>query len=225
MPRSTLPPPTEKTRTASRCASRDPRSHSAYELSHPSSLIRAVSSETLSEGEYASNPASFRKSLTACDACPAPPPEPTTVTASPASVSLYSGSIRSGGAGRLGADDNAYFEVNSTTSGTRQSDWYGRMTGVTNALQSLKITYRGKASRSCTQQVYVYNWTNGSWVRLDSRSVSTSEIEVNVSPTGTLADYVSGTSGDGEVAVRIRCYRSDYSFYTSADLLRITYQR
>jgi serine protease AprX len=156
---------------------------------------------------------------------PAPPPQPTTVTASPASVSLYSGSIRSGGTSRLAADDNAYFEVNSTTSGTRASDWYGRIQGVTNALQSLKITYRGKSYRTCTQVVYVYNWTTGGWVQLDSRSVSTSEIEVNASPTGTLADYVSGSSGDGEVAVRIRCSRSDSSFFTSADLLRITYQR
>jgi hypothetical protein len=48
---------------------------------------------------------------------------------------------------------------------------------------------------------------------------------VNASPTGTPADYVSGSTGDGEVAVRIRCSRSDGSFYTSADLLRITYQR
>jgi serine protease AprX len=153
------------------------------------------------------------------------PQEPTTVTASPASVHLYYGSVRSGGAGQLGADDNAYFEVNSTTSGTRLSDWYGLMTGVSNSLQSLKITYRGKASRSCSQYLYVYNWTTGAWIRLNSQSVSTSEIDVNVSPAGTLADYVSGSSGDGEVAVRIRCSRSDGSFYTSADLLRITYQR
>jgi serine protease AprX len=153
------------------------------------------------------------------------PTEPTTVTASPSSVSLYYGSVRSGGAAQLGADDNAYFEVNSTTSGTRQADWYGRIGGVTNALKSLKITYRGKSSRSCSQYLYVQNWTNGTWVRLDSRTLGTSESQADVSVSGTLADYVSGSSGDGEVAVRIRCTRSDYSFYTSGDLLRITYQR
>jgi hypothetical protein len=152
------------------------------------------------------------------------PPAPTTLTASPASVSLYAGSVRSGGAGQLGADDNAYFAVNSTTSGTRVTDWYG-LIPATNALQSLKVTYRGRSSYSCTQIVYLYNWTTGVWTQLDSRSVGTSEVQVDRTASGTLADYVSGASGDGDVAVRIRCSRSSGSFYASADLLRITYQR
>jgi serine protease AprX len=154
----------------------------------------------------------------------APPPAPTTVNATPASVSLYSGSVRSGGAAQLGADDNSYFAVNSTTSGTRVADWYG-LVPATNSLQSLKVTYRGKASYTCTQVMYIYNWTTGAWVQLDSRSVGTSEVQVDRTPTGPLADYVSGATGEGDVAVRIRCTRSSYSFYTSGDLLRITYQR
>jgi hypothetical protein len=47
---STFPPPTEKTSTASSAPMREIFSHSANELSHPSSLTRAVSSETLSVG-------------------------------------------------------------------------------------------------------------------------------------------------------------------------------
>jgi hypothetical protein len=156
----------------------------------------------------------------------APPPAPTTVTAAPSSVALYSGSVRSGGAAQLAADDNAFFAVNSTTSGTtRVADWYG-FVPATNSLQSLKVTYRGRSSYTCTQVVYVYNWTTSTWVQLDSRSVGTSEVLVERTPAGTLADYVSGTSGDGDVAVRLRCARGDaYSFFTSGDLLRITYQR
>jgi hypothetical protein len=63
--------------------------------------------------------------------------------------------------------------------------------------------------------------------RLDAaqlRSVGTMELQVDATPTGALADYVSGSSGDGDVAVRVRCSRSG-SFFTSGDLLRITYQR
>jgi hypothetical protein len=154
----------------------------------------------------------------------APAPAPTTVTASARSVSLYAGTVRSGGAAQLGADDNAYFATNSTTSGTtRVTDWYG-LISASNALQSLKVTYRGKSSYTCTQTVDVYNWTTGAWTRLNSRSVGTTESQVDVTVAGTLADYVSGASGDGDVAVRIRCSRSG-SFYASADLLRITYQR
>ena len=155
----------------------------------------------------------------------APAPAPVTVTASPSSVALYAGSVRSGGAAQLGADDNSYFAVNSTTSGTRVADWYGLINRVSNALKSLKVRYRGKSSYSCNQSLYVYKWTTGSWTRFDSRTLGTSELEVNVSVSGTLADYVSGTSGDGDVAVRLRCTRDSGSYYTSSDLLQITYEK
>ena len=159
-------------------------------------------------------------------AAPAPPPAPTTVTAAASSVGLYSGSARSGDATRLASDDDAYFEVNSTTSGARTSDWYGRVRGVTNALRTLEVTYRGKSSATCNQAVFLYNWTTGVWVRLDARSAGTSEAAVTVAVTGSLADHVSGTSGDGDVAVRVRCTRGDYvNFFTSGDLLQITYQK
>ena len=44
-------------------------------------------------------------------------------------------------------------------------------------------------------------------------------------PGGTLADYVSGTSGDGELRVRVRCTRSTGSFFSSGDLMTIVYDR
>jgi hypothetical protein len=151
----------------------------------------------------------------------------TVVTAFPRATSILSGRLRSGTYSRLGADDNSYYQVNSTTSGTRVSDWYGSFSSVTNALSNLRVTYKGSNSSSCTQRIYLYRF-NGStgWVQLDSRSVSTTEVAVsNLVPSGTLADYVSGTSGDGEVRVRVRCTRSSPSFYASADLLKIGYER
>jgi serine protease AprX len=150
----------------------------------------------------------------------------TTVTAFPSGTAIYSGTLRSGDASRLRADDNAYYEVNSTTSGTRAADWYAQVTGVPNSLRSLSITYRGKASQTTTQTVYVYNSTTGAWVQLDSRTVGTSEVGVTVAPGGTLADYVTGTSGDGSVYVRVRSTRGDgTSFFTSGDLLSITFTK
>jgi hypothetical protein len=56
--------------------SRLPLSHSAKTEGHPSSLVRAVSSEMLSVGAYASIPASLRKSFTAWEAFAALPPTP-----------------------------------------------------------------------------------------------------------------------------------------------------
>src|SRR5215831_5682087 len=51
-------------------------SHSVKIVAHPSSLVRAVNSETLSVGAYASIPAILRKSFTACEAFAALPPTP-----------------------------------------------------------------------------------------------------------------------------------------------------
>ena len=148
-----------------------------------------------------------------------------TVNLQPGSTAILSGSIRSGDATRLGSDDNLYYQVNSTTSSTYTSAWYGKFTGVSNALTSLKVSYRGMSSRSVTQTVSLYRWTDGAWVTLDSRSVSTSEVGLTLTPTGTLADYVSGTSGDGEVRVRIRSTTTGGTFYTSGDLLRIAFTK
>jgi len=151
-------------------------------------------------------------------------PASTSSTVFPSSATLYYGSVRSGDASRLAADDNVYFEVNSTTSGTRITDWYGIASGVPNTATKLSVTYSGKNSRSCSQTIYVYNWTNGSWVKVDGRSVSTTEVRIAVQLSGTLANYVSGSSGDGDVAVRVRCTRSD-NFYAGADLLKVDFTR
>ena len=150
----------------------------------------------------------------------------TTVNATPASVTVTAGRVRSGDATRLRVDDDAYFQVNSATSGTRAADWYGRVRTVSNAVTKLTVAYKGKSSAACSQIVYVYDWTNALWTRLDSRSVGTTEVAVTTAVSGTLANYVSGTSGDGDVAVRIRCTRSDgVGFFVSGDLLRVTYTK
>jgi len=81
-----------------------------------------------------------------------------------------------------------------------------------------------KNSRSCTQTASIWRWTNSSWVQLHSATVGTTEVVIsNLAPTGTLADYVSGTAGDGDVRIRIYCRTTSGTFYSSGDLLRIAY--
>ena len=56
--------------------------------------------------------------------------------------------------------------------------------------------------------------------------VGTSETGFTVALGGTLANYVSGTSGDGDVALRVRCTRSDsVNFHVSGDLMKIAYTK
>jgi hypothetical protein len=134
------------------------------------------------------------------------------------------GTWRSGGAAQVAADDNQFYVIDSTTSGTRTTAWLGSFGGVGNDLTSLKITYKGKQSATATQRIAIWRWTDGTWLTIGARSVGTTEVLVlNLSPPGTLADYVSGTSGDGEVRIRIRSSRTSGAFTTRGDLLRIVY--
>jgi Calcineurin-like phosphoesterase len=153
------------------------------------------------------------------------PPAPTTVTAFPSSAVIQSGTLRSGSAARLNADDNSYYEVNSTTFGTRTASAYARFSGVSNSLSNLQISFKGKNSQSCTQTIAVWRWTTNTWVQLDSRSVGTTEVAIaNLAPSGAMADFVSGTSGNGELRVRVQCTRSS-SFFSSWDQMQISYVR
>ena len=79
--------------------------------------------------------------------------------------------------------------------------------------------------RAGSQTLPLWRWTTSSWVSLDSRSVGTTEVQVDKTPTGTLADYVSGASGDGEVRARVRCTRTSSPFYKRGGLMQIAYER
>jgi arylsulfatase A-like enzyme len=148
---------------------------------------------------------------------------PPVTQVSPSSTTLVQGAVQSGTAASLTADDDAYFVVGSTTKGTRTAGWYGTFTGISNGATSLAATYKGKSSATCTQAIAMWRWTDSTWVQLDSRSVGTTEIQVsNLTPPGTLADFVSGTTGDGEVRVRISCSTGTATFSLSGDLLRLT---
>jgi hypothetical protein len=142
-----------------------------------------------------------------------------TVSAAPSSVSLNAGTYRSGGTSSLAHDDGAYLRLSSSGGHTL---WWGRITGVPNTLQSLTITSRGLSSAPCTQTISIWDWSAGGWRAVGTRALGTSETETTLTPAGTLASYVSGTSGDGDVAVRVGCTATT-PFTTSDELLRIAY--
>jgi hypothetical protein len=144
------------------------------------------------------------------------------VTAFPATTVIETGTPRECSAASLTADDNVIFMVNSTTSGTRTSSWYGSFTGAPAGISDLKVTYVGRNSRSCTQTVAVWRWTDSTWQQVSSRSVGTSDITLaDLVPPGAAGNYVSA---GGEVRVRVRC-TTTANFFASGDLMRITYVR
>ncbi len=148
----------------------------------------------------------------------------TTVTGFPSSTVIQSGTLRSGSSASLASDNNVYYEVNATLLSSYTASWYGVISGVPNALTSLLVTYAGKNSGSCTQRIDAWRWTTSQWVQLDSRTVGATEVTIaNLTPSGALADYVSGVTGNGDVRIRVRCTRTLGGFYSSGDLLRIAY--
>ena len=103
--------------------------------------------------------------------------------------------------------------------------WYALFPGVSNSIRSLRVVYSGFNSASCSQTLSLWNWSTTTWVTVDSRTVGASEVLITATPTGTLSQYVSGLSGEGDLYVRVRCSRADgTTFYVSADQLKITYQ-
>jgi subtilisin family serine protease len=148
----------------------------------------------------------------------------TRVTAAPTGIQILSGSLSSGGAARLASDDNSYLQVNSTRSAPTAA-FQASFTSVSNDLAGLTVTYMGANSRSAAQTVSVWSWGTTSWVQLDSRTVGTTEVLVQATPTGSLADYVSGTTGQGELRIRVRSIRNTERFAIKADLMKIAYDR
>jgi hypothetical protein len=144
----------------------------------------------------------------------------TAVTASPGAVTLETGTLRGGNATALSADDNVYYEVNSTTSGTRTTSWYGSFTSVPTTITGLRATYTGKNSRNCTQVIAAWRWTDSTWQQLNSSTVGTTEAtRADLAPPGAASGYVSSA---GEVRIRVRC-TTTANFFASGDQLRITY--
>jgi hypothetical protein len=146
-----------------------------------------------------------------------------TAVGSVSRVAVVSGTMIAGGAGVFDADDDVYQQVRSTVSGT--TSWNGRFSGVPNSLRKLEVTYKGSNSRACTQRVRIWNWRTAAWVGVDRRTVASSEVEIiKPAPGSAPADYVSGTTGTGDLRVRVSCQRSS-AFTANADLLRIVYDR
>jgi hypothetical protein len=60
------------------------------------------------------------------------------------STKIFTGALKTGTYSNLAATDGLYYQVNSTTTGTRTTDWYGGFTNVPAGSSNLKVTYTGR---------------------------------------------------------------------------------
>ncbi|HEX2053176.1 MAG TPA: PQQ-dependent sugar dehydrogenase [Actinomycetota bacterium] len=152
------------------------------------------------------------------------PPTGSTVK-HPSSTTISAGTLRSGSAADLAANDGRLFQVNNPSSAFRTS-WYATMTGVPNSATNLRFAYSGSNSVACAQTVAAFNFSTRTWVTLDTRSVGPSEVTLaNLSPAGNSADFVSRSSGLGDVRLRVFCKgsRATGAFFSSGDLVELSY--
>lgn len=137
--------------------------------------------------------------------------------ASDAGATVQTGAWRAGGTSALAQDDNLFYEVRSTTNSPYTTAWCGTFTQIPNALTSLNVTYSGKNAIGCSQTIAAWRTTTGTWVTLDSRTVGSTEVRIDKAVASAWADYVSGTTGAGNVNVRVRCTTSAGSNVARAD--------
>jgi FtsP/CotA-like multicopper oxidase with cupredoxin domain len=71
-------------------------------------------------------------------------------TAIPASAKIFTGALRSGTFSNLAAGDSSYYRINSTTTGTRTTDWSAGFTGLPAGAANLKLSYTG---RNCNTSI------------------------------------------------------------------------
>jgi len=154
----------------------------------------------------------------------------------PTTTKITVGTLNSGAVANLAAANETptakYYKVNSTTTGTRTTDWYGQFQGVIAGATGLKVTYEGNASAgSATQTLYVWRWTSpAGWVQIGSPA-AVGPTDVTVGPvaacgTGPLpsCSQVVGTGANkGRVRVRVLSTQAATNFVTGGDLMKLVY--
>ena len=136
-------------------------------------------------------------------------------TYAPTSFTVLLGTNNTGTITRLATNDGTILVFNSSTSGTRSSDWYSStiISQTPSSVTKLTIKYDGKNSISRTQLLYLYNWSTSSWTQIDSRTVSTKDILV----TNIQNSPVNFISPTGEIRLRVYSSGGNKNYTCSAD--------
>lgn len=133
---------------------------------------------------------------------------------------IEQGTAVGGGVASMTKDDPLSLDVTSTGDAPT-TDWSATFNAVQNSASSLTVTYEGRSSAPCRQDLFVFNWDAGHWNRIDRRDASTTDDTVTETLNGNLARYVSGDVATGDVRVRVTCTEATDAFTTSADLLEL----
>jgi len=146
---------------------------------------------------------------------------PATTNYAPTATTILAGSLSSGNFSNLATNDASYYQVNATSSSPRSSDWYASVSISQSpaSVSKLTTTYDGNYSRSVTQTLFLFNWSNATWTQIDSRSVG----QGNVTVTNVQAAPANFISPTGEVRLRVRgSLTTNRSFTCRGDYVQFT---
>ena len=143
----------------------------------------------------------------------------------PAATTRLAGTLNSGSVSNLAFVDSLYYRLNSTTTGTRTTDWYAQFTGVPAGAANLKVTYTGNDSiNSVTQSIYIWNWTTSTWFQIAGpTTVGTTDVTVTSAPIAAAANYIGTGTNSGQVRVRVLSTGGATNFVTSANFMKLVY--
>ena len=140
----------------------------------------------------------------------------------PIATTILSGSLNSGSFTNLATNNESYYQVNSTSSAPRVTDWYASVTISESpaSVSQLITTYNGDYSKgNTTQTMYLFNWSTLTWTQIDSRTMG----ETDVTITNTQLAPSNFISPTGEIRLRVRGSRSsNQSFIARGDFIRFT---
>jgi FtsP/CotA-like multicopper oxidase with cupredoxin domain len=144
--------------------------------------------------------------------------------AAPTTTKTLLGTTNSGTYANLALDDAKYYKLNSTTTGTRTTDWYGQFSAVPAGATNLTVTYKGNNSVTANQKVYIWNWAGtGSWVQLGAAAgTSVGPLDASVTATSP-ATYVGAGANYGLVRIRVLTTGGATNFVTGANLMKLVY--
>jgi len=148
-------------------------------------------------------------------------PLPVITNYAPTATTILAGSLNSGSFSNLATNNASYYQVNSTSSSPRSSDWYASVTISQSpaSVSKLTTTYDGKYSRSVTQTLFLFDWSTATWTQIDSRSVGASDVTIT-NVQAAPANFISPT---GEIRLRVLgSLASNRSFICSGDYVQFT---
>lgn len=152
----------------------------------------------------------------------------------PSSTRILVGSLNGGSATALAFTDSSYYKINSTTSGTRTTDWYAQVSGVVGDAENLRVTYTGRncgtgtgacpATTSRSTTLYIWNWTTSSWTQLGApESIGTTDATITRAVANPATPYVGTGSNRGAVRVRVLTSGGTTNFVTQANAMAVAY--